>query len=64
MAATLADVEEGGVLGTTLEESPGYRMASAIAETKFTYVVTCQIYGQQKERREDQAKDILYLMNK
>ncbi|KAL3689639.1 hypothetical protein R1sor_015948 [Riccia sorocarpa] len=58
------DVEEGGFLGATLEESPGYRMARAIAETKFTYVVTCQIYGQQKQKGEQQAKDILYLMKK
>ncbi|KAG6557982.1 hypothetical protein Mapa_000161 [Marchantia paleacea] len=58
-----SDVEEG-VLGSTLEESSGYRMARAIAETKFTYVVTCQIYGQQKEKRAQQAADILYLMNK
>ncbi|KAL3689633.1 hypothetical protein R1sor_015942 [Riccia sorocarpa] len=58
------DVEEGGFLGATLEESPGYRMARAIAETKFTYVVTCQIYGQQKQENKQQAKDILYLMQK
>ncbi|KAL3689636.1 hypothetical protein R1sor_015945 [Riccia sorocarpa] len=58
------DVEEGGFLDATLEESPGYRMARAIAETKFTYVVTCQIYGQQKQKGEQQAKDILYLMKK
>ncbi|KAL2631732.1 hypothetical protein R1flu_016418 [Riccia fluitans] len=58
------DVEEGGFLGATLEESPGYRMARAIAEIKFTYVVTCQIYGQQKQKNQPQAKDILYLMQK
>ena len=29
---------------------------------KFTYVVTCQIYGAQKARKDHHAKDILYLM--
>ncbi|KAK1286036.1 Callose synthase 12 [Acorus calamus] len=29
---------------------------------KYTYVVACQIYGQQKARKESHAEDILYLM--
>ena len=29
---------------------------------KFTYVVTCQIYGAQKARKDHHAKDILYLI--
>lgn len=29
---------------------------------KYTYVVACQIYGQQKERKDPQAEEILYLM--
>lgn len=29
---------------------------------KYTYVVACQIYGQQKERKDPQAEEIFYLM--
>lgn len=29
---------------------------------KFTYVVACQIYGQQKEKKDPHAEEILYLM--
>lgn len=38
------------------------RSARAQAELKFTYVVTCQIYGDQKKKGQVQAADILYLM--
>jgi callose synthase len=38
------------------------RSAQAQAELKFVYVVTCQIYGEQKKRGKAQAADILYLM--
>lgn len=31
---------------------------------KFTYVITCQIYGTQKARKEVQAEDILFLMKR
>ena len=34
----------------------------AAASMKFTYVVTCQIYGQQKKNKDYQATDILRLM--
>jgi len=36
----------------------------AAASMKFTYVVTCQIYGQQKKQKDYQAADILRLMEK
>ncbi|KAH7429708.1 hypothetical protein KP509_09G062400 [Ceratopteris richardii] len=36
----------------------------ATASMKFTYVVTCQIYGAQKAKKEVQAEDILYLLQK
>eukprot|EP00250_Pteridium_aquilinum_P002231 c12424_g1_i2 orf=454-5787(+) len=36
----------------------------ATASMKFTYVVTCQIYGAQKQKKEVQAEDILYLLKK
>ena len=32
------------------------------ADLKFTYVVSCQIYGQQKLAKTSEAKDILWLM--
>lgn len=47
--------------------SKGYRdssLARAQADLKFTYVVTCQIYGQQKQKQDHRAADILYLMQK
>ncbi|KAL3696578.1 hypothetical protein R1sor_010654 [Riccia sorocarpa] len=37
-------------------------MDAATAAMKFTYVVACQIYGTQKRKGAQQAKDILYLM--
>ncbi|MCO5556549.1 hypothetical protein L7F22_010099 [Adiantum nelumboides] len=36
----------------------------ATASMKFTYVVTCQIYGAQKAKKEVQAEDILFLLKK
>ncbi|KAJ3695240.1 hypothetical protein LUZ60_000617 [Juncus effusus] len=42
----------------TLFKGPEY----ATALMKFTYVLTCQIYGSQKAKREAHADDILYLM--
>ncbi|MCO5596467.1 hypothetical protein L7F22_050530 [Adiantum nelumboides] len=36
----------------------------AIASMKFTYVVTCQVYGQQKTKKNPIADDILFLMKK
>jgi len=45
----------------------GYELspeARALADLKFTYVVTCQIYGKQKEERQPQAADILLLMQR
>lgn len=35
-----------------------------LALMKFTYVVACQIYGTQKEKRDPRADEILYLMKK
>lgn len=34
----------------------------AIADMKFTYVVSCQQYGHHKRTGDDRAKDILKLM--
>ncbi|KAJ4836128.1 Callose synthase 11 [Turnera subulata] len=38
----------------------GHEYGSALM--KFTYVVTCQVYGQQKARGDSRAEEILYLM--
>ncbi|XVF04585.1 hypothetical protein REPUB_Repub05bG0096700 [Reevesia pubescens] len=38
--------------------------ARARADLKFTYVVTCQIYGKQKEEQKPEAADIALLMQK
>lgn len=60
--------DAGRDLGTVLGmSSEGYHMsraARAQADLKFTYVVTCQIYGQQKQKQDQRAADILYLMQK
>ncbi|KAL6997032.1 hypothetical protein U1Q18_007155 [Sarracenia purpurea var. burkii] len=40
------------------------REARAQADLKFTYVVSCQIYGQQKQRRAQEAVDIALLMQR
>lgn len=37
---------------------------NACALMKFTYVITCQIYGVQKANKDQRANDILYLMKK
>ncbi|KAJ4834525.1 Callose synthase 9 [Turnera subulata] len=38
--------------------------ARALADLKFTYVVTCQIYGKQKEEQKPQAADVALLMQR
>lgn len=38
--------------------------ARAQADLKFTYVVTCQIYGKQKEEQKPEAADIALLMQR
>ncbi|GMP92004.1 hypothetical protein CsSME_00042420 [Camellia sinensis var. sinensis] len=38
--------------------------ARAHADLKFTYVVTCQIYGKQKEEQKPEAADIALLMQR
>ncbi|CAM6094411.1 unnamed protein product [Calypogeia fissa] len=64
-APATADIEEGLLsFAGAGETNPGFRRARALAELKFTYVVTCQIYGQQKQRKDLRAADISYLMRK
>ncbi|KAL5750690.1 hypothetical protein ACOSP7_025293 [Xanthoceras sorbifolium] len=40
------------------------REARAQADLKFTYVVSCQIYGQQKQRKSPEAADIALLLQR
>lgn len=38
--------------------------ARAQADLKFTYVVSCQIYGQQKQQKKPEAADIALLLKR
>lgn len=38
--------------------------ARAQADLKFTYVVSCQIYGQQKQKKAPEAADIALLLQR
>lgn len=40
------------------------RESRAQADLKFTYVVSCQIYGQQKQRKAPEAADIALLLQR
>jgi callose synthase len=45
----------------------GYELcpdARAQADIKFTYVVSCQIYGQQKQMKKQEAADISLLLQR
>mgnify|MGYP002775834361 CR=1 FL=1 len=37
-------------------------ISRAYADMKFVYLITCQIFGQQKENQDKKADDILYLL--
>lgn len=57
--ATLPSIDASTIQG--FELSP---KARAQADLKFTYVITCQIYGKQKEDRKPEAADIALLMQR
>jgi callose synthase len=65
-----AEILEGykAVADPADEEKKSQRSLSsqleAIADMKFTYVATCQIYGNQKQSGDRHATDILNLMVK
>jgi callose synthase len=40
------------------------RESRAQADLKFTYVVSCQIYGQQKQKKAPEAADIALLLQR
>ncbi|XP_010535892.1 PREDICTED: callose synthase 9 isoform X2 [Tarenaya hassleriana] len=58
---------ESGFSGNDAMDSDGFELspeARAQADLKFTYVVTCQIYGRQKEEQKPEAADIALLMQR
>ncbi|KAH7543621.1 hypothetical protein FEM48_Zijuj02G0203200 [Ziziphus jujuba var. spinosa] len=62
---TSGDLESG--ISNNAIDTRGFELSPktrAQADLKFTYVVTCQIYGRQKEERKPQAADIALLMQR
>ncbi|PIN22751.1 1,3-beta-glucan synthase/callose synthase catalytic subunit [Handroanthus impetiginosus] len=58
---------EAGITGNESTDVQGFELspeARAQADLKFTYVVTCQIYGKQKEEHKPEAADIAMLMQR
>ncbi|KAJ0974544.1 hypothetical protein J5N97_016509, partial [Dioscorea zingiberensis] len=58
---------EAAIADSVLTDTQGYELspeARAQADLKFTYVVTCQIYGQQKEEQKPEAADIALLLQR
>lgn len=56
---------EATVPSNDVADTQGFELspeARAQADLKFTYVVTCQIYGKQKEEQKQEAADIALLM--
>ncbi|KAJ4980192.1 hypothetical protein NE237_010972 [Protea cynaroides] len=64
--ASSGDVE-ATLTSNDATDTQGYELspeARALADMKFTYVVTCQIYGKQKEEQKPEAADIALLMQR
>ncbi|KAL9661420.1 hypothetical protein QQ045_026244 [Rhodiola kirilowii] len=58
---------EAAISANDTADTQGYEFspeARAQADLKFTYVVTCQIYGKQKEEQKPEASDIALLMQR
>ncbi|XP_062083872.1 callose synthase 9 [Humulus lupulus] len=72
MLQTYLERKSSGDLETAISntdeiETQGFELspeARAQADLKFTYVVTCQIYGKQKEEHKPEAADIALLMQR
>uniref|UniRef100_A0A0D6QYZ6 Glycosyl transferase 48 domain-containing protein n=1 Tax=Araucaria cunninghamii TaxID=56994 RepID=A0A0D6QYZ6_ARACU len=63
---TWGDLEDG-LSRSDITSTHGYelsREARAQADLKFTYVLTCQIYGKQKQEHKPEAADIAFLMQR
>ncbi|KAM3740911.1 hypothetical protein ACB098_08G135300 [Castanea mollissima] len=64
---TTSEDLEAAVSSNDATETQGFELspeARAQADLKFTYVVTCQIYGKQKEEQKPEAADIALLMQR
>ncbi|KAI8526298.1 hypothetical protein RHMOL_Rhmol13G0297700 [Rhododendron molle] len=64
---TTAGDMEAAVSSKDAPDTQGFELspeARAHADLKFTYVVTCQIYGKQKEENKPEAADIALLMQR
>ena len=62
----MSDAEDAVSINDT-NDAKGFDLspeARALADLKFTYVVTCQIYGKQKEDQKPEAADIALLMQR
>ncbi|OVA17595.1 Glycosyl transferase [Macleaya cordata] len=60
-------IEEIDSSGASIPTTQGFelsREARAQADLKFTYVVSCQIYGQQKQKKAPEAADIALLLQR
>lgn len=58
---------EAGIIRNEVIDVQGFDLspeARAQADMKFTYIVTCQIYGKQKEGHKPEAEDIALLMQR
>ncbi|KAK4266518.1 hypothetical protein QN277_027422 [Acacia crassicarpa] len=58
---------ESGIGSSEVTDTRGFDLspeARAQADLKFTYVLTCQIYGKQKEEQKPEAADIALLMQR
>lgn len=62
IVATAGSYSTANLLTTQGFESS--REARAQADLKFTYVVSCQIYGQQKQKKAPEAADIALLLQR
>ncbi|KAG0453842.1 hypothetical protein HPP92_025146 [Vanilla planifolia] len=63
---SVGGLEEGNY-GSEFINTQGFELSSdsrAQADLKFTYVVSCQIYGQQKQKKAPEASDISLLMQR
>lgn len=65
-AVAFSDLESG-ISNNDATDTRGFEWspkARAQSDLKFTYLVTCQIYGKQKEEQKPQAADIALLMQR
>jgi callose synthase len=62
----MCEDEEQGLASPMTSQGASRRSAQAQAELKFTYVVSCQSYGEHKNSPlyQDKVADIAYLMRK